>query len=1084
MAHYFITRPVAAIVIAILMVIAGVLALTTLPIAQYPDVVPPQVVITAIYPGQNAEKVAVEVAQPIEEQVNGVEGMLYMESQCTNDGSMRLTVTFKVGTNPDMAQVLVQNRVAIAQAKLPDVVKNIGVVTKKQSTGILLVVSMVSEDDPATGKPRIDQLTLSNYARINVKDDLARIPGVGDVFIFGEREYSIRVWLDPAKMQDYSLGVGEVVQAIREQNLSVASGQIGGPPAPSGQNFQFTVTADGRLPDTKAFETIVVKRRGEQIVTLRDVVRDDKGIDLGARSYDTSAFLDGRPSIGLPIFQLPGANALETAQFVQAKMKELATRFPQGLKYEIVFNPTTFIEDSVHEVVKTLFEAVVLVSIVVLVFLQNWRAALIPMLAVPVALIGTLAAMYALGYSINNLTLFGLVLAIGIVVDDAIVVVEAVEVHIAAGLSPKEATEKAMHEVSGAIVGVSAVLASVFLPAAVIPGITGLFFKQFAVTIAVSTILSAINSLTLSPALTPLLLKDHHAKKDFLQRGLDLILGWFFRIFNLGFVRGSDAYGWTIGKLLRVSVIVLIVYAALLTLTGVGFTKIPGGFIPQQDQGYLVINAELPEGASLERTQRVVDTINDLILGPAGADGRRDRSRGVSGVEHLTSITGYSIFASANISNAAGIYVTLAPFEQRKGRKADAILMDLNRKFAGIQEANVTAFGAPPILGLGNAGGFKLQVRDNPNYGFNVLEGMAWNVAFAAMKEPGIPVAFSTFRSAAPQYRVKIDKDRCFKMGVSDKAVKDALQVYLGSLYVNDVTLENRNWQVNVMADAKFRSRKEDIGALKVPTASGGMAALASVIEVEETNGPIKVNRFNGVTAADVNGFNNPMIISSGDALRKVAAIADRELPEGMTHQWTDMAYQQDIAANTVVKLPGIGEFRGDTTLLIFGLSTLLAFLVLSFLYESFVLPLAVVLIVPMCLLAALAGLMIARLDLNVFTQIGLVVLVGLACKNAILIVEFAKQRRAEGMHYRDASVAAAKQRLRPILMTSFAFILGVTPLVIAEGAGAEMRRALGTAVFSGMIGVTIFGLFFTPIFYSVLERFRRSPSDVTHTVS
>ncbi len=1083
MSHYFISRPVGAVVLALLIVIAGLLALTALPIAQYPDVVPPQVVITAVYPGQNAETVAAEVAQPIEEQINGVENMLYMESQCTNDGAMRLTVTFKVGTDPDMAQVLVQNRVAIATPRLPDVVKQIGVVTKKQSSAILLVVALVSEPDPATGRPKKDQLALSNYGRINVKDDLARVPGVGDVLVLGEREYSIRVWLDPAKMNDFNLGVDDVTQAVQQQNLSVASGQIGAPPAPRGQNFQFTVTAEGRLPDAEAFGAIVVKRAGELIVRLRDVVRDTRvtsgtlepGIELGARNYDTFAMSQGSPGIAFAVFQLPGANALDTARGVQKKLQELNPELGrQGIRYEVTFDPTLFIQDSVAAVVQTLFEAIVLVAVVVLVFLQTWRAALVPMLAVPVSLVGTLAAVYALGYSINNLTLFGLVLAIGIVVDDAIVVVEAVEAHIAAGLSPRAATDKAMREVSGAIIGVSLVLASVFLPAAVIPGITGLFFKQFAVTIAVSTLLSALNSLTLSPALCPILLKPHGAKPDPVQRLLDLSLGWFFRRFNRGFDWASRAFGASVARLIRVSAVVLLLYAALLGLTGFGFSRVPGGFIPQQDQGYIVINIELPEGASLERTQRVVDRVHDILLGPAGPDGVRDPDQGQPGLYRSLVITGYSILANANLSNTAGVYVSLRPHADRPGLTADQIVAGLNGKFAAIQEANVTAFGAPPVLGLGNAGGFKLQVRDNANYGLGPLEGAAQNLAEAATKEPGIPVAFSTFRSAAPRYRVVIDRERCFKMGVSDKAVKDALQVYLGSLYVNDVTLENRNWQVNVMADAGARSRKEDIGALKVRTADGGMATLSSVVSVQEVSGPTKVTRYNMVTAADVNGFTVPSVISTGQATRKVAAIATRDLPDGMSFAWTDLAYQQQLADNTVVKVPGVVEFVGDTTLLVFALSTLLAYLVLAFLYESFVLPLAVVLIVPMCLLCAAAGLLVAKLDLNVFTQIGLVVLVGLACKNAILIVEFAKQKRAEGLERSDAAVAAARQRLRPILMTSLAFIFGVLPLVVAEGAGAEMRRALGTAVFSGMIGVTIFGIFFTPVFYAVLERFRK----------
>jgi multidrug efflux pump len=1083
-AQYFIKRPVAAIVIALGMILMGLLALTALPLSQYPDVVPPQVVITAFYPGQSAAKVSAEVAQPIEEQINGVENMLYMESQCTNDGAMRLVVTFEVGTDPDKAQVLVQNRVAVATPKLPDVTKTIGVVTKKQSSAILLVVSMYS-DAGKDGQPIHDQLTISNYARVRVKDELARINGVGDVFMFGEREYSIRIWLDPNKMADYKLKAEDVVAAIRSQNLTVAAGQIGAPPSPGNQNFQYVITMQGRLPDTTAFEQIVVKSSGnDQLVRLTEVVRDTridtttkaeiKGVELGARNYDTSAMLDGQPSIGMPIFQLPGGNAFNTAELVLAKVKELEKSFPAGMKATVVFNPTTFVQESVNEVVKTLFEAVVLVALVVLLFLQNWRAAIIPMLAVPVALIGTLAVMYLLGYSINNLTLFGMVLAIGIVVDDAIVVVEAVEVQIAKGLNPREATEVAMKEVSGAIIGVSVVLVSVFGPAALIPGITGLFFKQFAVTIAVSTIFSLINSLTLSPALCPILLQGHGAKKDILQKLAGWLIGSWF---NWLFTKASNMYGWAVGKMLRVSLVLLLIYGGLLAFTAFTFSKIPAGFIPQQDQGYAVVNVNLPDGASLVRTEKVMQRITDICLGPKGPDGQRDKEKGVRGIDHVTAISGYSIFAQANISSSGGIYLSFAPFEKRHGLKAEAILKELNGKLAAIEEADAQAFGAPPILGLGNAGGFKLQLKDQGNYGPAVLEGMTWNligqIGADAKKNPGIVGTFSTYRSGAPQLRLDIDTERCFRMGIPDSDVKNALQIYLGSLYVNDVTLDNRNWQVNVQADASNRTRKEDILALKVRAPGGEMVPLAGLIRITEVDGPTKFNRYNLFPSADVNGFTIPALVSSGQAMDRVKALAERELPPDVTIEWTDMAYQQQKANNTVVQIPGVYKFQGDTTLLVFALSTLLAYLVLAFLYESFLLPLAVVLIVPMCLFAAAIGLSIVQLDLNVFTQIGLVVLVGLASKNAILIVEFAKQRREEGETRWDAAVDAAKSRLRPILMTSLAFILGVLPLVIAEGAGAEMRRALGTAVFSGMIGVTIFGIIFTPIFYTVLQRFR-----------
>ncbi len=1083
-ALFFVQRPIAAIVIAIATLLAGVLALIALPLSQYPDVVPPQVVVMAYYPGQNASKVAAEVAQPIEEQINGVEKMLYMESQCTNDGVMRLVITFEVGTDPNQAQVFVQNRVSIAVPRLPEVTRNIGVTTKKQSSAILMVVSMFSESDQA-GKPIHDQLTVSNFARTRVRDELARIDGVGDVFMQGEREYSIRVWLDPNKMADLSITATDVTNAIRSQNLTVAAGQIGGPPAATGQSFQLVVRTQGRLPDAKAFEEIVVKTLpGEKLVYLRELVRDDdvngnhRGIELGARNYDTASTLDGRPSIGMPIFQLPGGNAFDTAEAIKQKMESLEKQFPEGMKYAIVFNPTTFVEESVAEVVKTLFEAVVLVAIVVLLFLQNWRAAVIPMLAVPVALIGTLAVMLLLGYSINNLTLFGMVLAIGIVVDDAIVVVEAVEVNIAKGMNPREATESAMKEVSAAIIGVSLVLVAVFGPAALIPGITGLFFKQFAVTIAVATLLSLLNSLTLTPALCPLLLRGHHEKKDLLVWISQLLIGsWFNPLFDYL----ANIYGRWIGRLLRISAVMLVVYVALLGVTGYGLSLLPSGFIPLQDQGYLVVNVTLPDGASLERSEKVMKRITDIALGPVLPGGDRDKTQAISGIDHITAVAGYSVFAQANISNAGGIYVSLSPFDHRKGRHADQIMAELNQKLSEIQEAQAQAFGAPPILGLGNAGGFKMQIQDRNNYGESVLEGMTWNlieqVNVDAAKNPGIVGAFSTYRSGAPQLDLQIDSNRCFKMGIPDSDVKSALQVFLGSLYVNDVTLDNRNWQVNVQADASFRSSLEDIGALKVRSPDGAMVPLAGLVKVRPIDGPTKVNRYNLYPSADVNGFNIPFLISSGQAIQKMEAIAERELPPGMTFEWTDMAFQQKRASNTIVKIPGLFMFRGDTTFLVFGLSTVFAFLVLAFLYESAMLPLAVVLILPMCLFAATIGLLIAGLDLNVFTQIGLVVLVGLASKNAILIVEFAKEKREQGIDLQEAAIEASKQRLRPILMTSFAFILGVLPLVIAQGAGAEMRKALGTAVFSGMIGVTIFGVFFTPVFYAVIQRLRELPT-------
>ncbi|HUR55286.1 MAG TPA: multidrug efflux RND transporter permease subunit, partial [Gemmataceae bacterium] len=1062
--QFFITRPVFAAVLSILITLAGVLALTQLPIAQYPDVVPPQVVVTAVYPGADARTVSETVAAPLEQQVNGVEGMLYMESQATNDGAMRLIITFRHGTNPDTAQVLVQNRVNVALPQLPEEVRRLGVVTKKQSTAILLVVNMYASK-PAANDAEIfeQQLAVSRHANLAVKDELARLDGVGDVFMFGNRDYAMRVWLDPEKMTDVNLVPAEVVDAIRKQNVQVTAGQIGQPPVPRGQARQLVVNTLGRLKTEAQFKDIVVKtgEKGEALVRLGEVAR----VELGAKSYDSSSALDNRPSVGLPVFQLPDGNAFNTARDIKEKMKQLraSADWPEGIEYDIVYDPTDFVRESVQEVVKTLAEAIVLVFIVVLVFLQNWRSALIPMIAVPVSLIGTLAVMFALGYSINNLTLFGMVLAIGIVVDDAIVVVEAVEVHIARGLSPLEATRKAMSEVGMAIIGVSLVLCAVFVPAAVIPGLTGQFFKQFAVTIAVSTVISAFNSLTLSAALCPILLRDHHAGKDKLDKLIHYLFGWWlFRGFNWTFDRGTKLYGKTVGWLIRLSVVVLVVYVGLLVLTGFGFRMVPGGFIPQQDQGYLVVNLELPPGGSVERTDAVMKEVADACLA-------------TDGVAHTVQISGYSIFSSANIPNNGGMYVPLKPFEQRKGRRADDIMRDLNAKFANIRRGTATAFGAPPILGLGNAGGFKLQIQDKGNLGPETLEGMTWALAAEASKNPaeGIPAAFSSFRSNNPQLFLTVDRDRVQQMGVSVQAVNDALQSYMGQVYVNDITLDNRNWQVTVQADGPFRRTADDLSKIKVRGPKGEMIPIAGLIKTEPYQGPGKVNRYQMYPSADLNGFTIPFIISSGQAIARMEALARRDLPVGLSFEWTDMAFQQNQAANTRVEVPGVFEFRGDTTLLVFGLSVLVAFLVLAALYESWLLPLAIVLIVPMCLLCAVAGLLITRLDLNVFSQIGLLVLVGLATKNAILMVEFAKQKREAGKPRVEAAVEAATQRLRPILMTSFAFILGVVPLLIGLGAGAEMRKALGTAVFSGMLGVTVFGIFFTPVFYAVLERFR-----------
>ncbi|MFO0796279.1 MAG: multidrug efflux RND transporter permease subunit [Gemmataceae bacterium] len=1061
--HFFIDRPVFGIVLSVLTTLVGVLALSALPVAQYPDVVPPQIVVTTQYPGASARTVAETVAAPIEQQINGVEGMLYLESQCTDDGSMRLTVTFRTGTNPDMAQVLVQNRVAIALATLPAEVKQIGVTTKKQSTSILMVVNVYSPKGK-DGKPAKDDIEVSAFVNTQVLDDLARVEGVGDASVRGSRDYAMRVWLDPNKMADLELAAGDVINAIQAQNAQVAAGQLGRPPVPAGQATQLVISTQGRLKSEEEFRNIIVKAgkvtaggEPEGLVRLGEVAR----VELGAKAYDTSSFLNRDPAVAVVLYTLPGANALDTAERVKKKMAELRKeRFPEGIEYTIGFDTTGFVEESIEAVIHTLFEAFVLVFVVVIVFLQNWRAALIPMLAVPVALVGTLAVMLAVGFSINTLTLFGMVLAIGIVVDDAIVVVEAVEANLAKGMEPREATRAAMSEVGTAILGISMVLAAVFIPSAFIPGITGQFFQQFAITIAVSTLLSAFNSLTLTPALCPLLLKSHHAPKALPDRAIDLILGWFFRLFNKAFDATTGGYAWVVKRSLRLAAVVLLAYLGLLVATGAAFTAVPPGFIPDQDQGYLIVNIQLPDGASLERTEAVAARVTEMALG-------------TEGVARVVNLPGFSVLSSANISNNGAMFLPLKPFAERPGRRAPAIARELNQKFAAIGEAVVVTFGPPPIIGLGTGSGFKMQILDRGGLGYPALQGIAGNLAVAASKEPGIVGAQSTFRSSAPQLWVRVDRDRAARMGVPVSSVNQALQVYMGSLYVNDITLRDRNWQVQVQADGRFRVTEEDLRKIKVRGPSGEMIPLAGLIVIDNAAGPPKVARFQMAPAADLNGFTNPRLISSGRAMQTMEALAARELPPGMSYEWTEMSYQEKLAASTPVRIPGLFTYTGDTTLLVFGLSVLVAFLVMAALYESWLLPLAIVMVVPMCLLCAVTGLLVTGLDLNVFCQIGLVVLVGLATKNAILIVEFAKQKREAGAGRHEAAVEAARARLRPILMTSFAFILGVVPLLLRSGAGAEMQVALGTAVFSGMLGVTVFGVFLTPVFYSVIERLR-----------
>jgi multidrug efflux pump len=1047
LSRFFINRPIFASVLSIIITLAGSLAVFFLPIAQYPDITPPTVQVTASYPGANAQLVLDTVAAPIEQQVNGVENMIYMSSQCTNDGAYTLTITFELGADLNVAQVLVQNRVQLAMPVIPDIVQQQGVAVKKKSPSIMMIVNLVSEKD-AQGRYLFNDLYLSNYATIQIKDELLRLPGVGDVTFLGERDYSMRAWLDPEKLATRDMSADDVVNALNEQNIQVAAGQVGQPPVPPGQNFQLTMSTLGRLVDAEQFGDIILKTgkvggksQDSAVVRLRDVAR----LERGAQQYDQSCTLDTEPSVALSIYQLPGSNAIKTAKAVYAKMQELSRRFPEGIRYKIVYDTTPFISESIVEVLKTLRDAIILVALVVLVFLQNWRATVIPLVAVPVAIVGTFAVMAGMGFSLNNLSLFGLVLAIGIVVDDAIVVVENVERWLAAGLAPKEAAIKAMEEVTGPVIAVGLVLCAVFVPCAFISGITGQFFRQFALTIAVSTVISAFNSLTLSPALAALLLKPHGAKRDPLSVILDGLLGWFFKLFNWGFAQSTNYYSRIVGILLRTSLITLVVYCGLLYLTYRGFTLVPTGFIPDQDKGYLLVNVQLPDGAAVERTQEVMKRIERM-------------ARKTPGVAHTVAISGQSLLLGANAPNFGSMYVMLDEFHNRRGAAltGNAIAAVLRKRCENeVQDAVVSVFGAPPVDGLGNAGGFKLVVEDRGNLGFGELQSVADRIVAKGNDTSGLVGVFTSLRADTPWIFLDIDRLKAKSMGVSLNEVFGALQVYMGSLYVNNFNEFGRSWQVNVQADAGFRRTIQDVQQLKVRGDSGKMVPLSTLAGVRDISGPVMVLRYDMYPAATINGNVAPGT-SSGQAIGLMEQVAKQELPRAMTAEWTELTLMQNLA--------------GNTAMYVFALAVVLVFLVLAAQYESWSLPLAVILVVPMCLLCSIAGVALARMDINIFTQIGFVVLVGLASKNAILIVEFAKQQRESGKGRREATMEACRLRLRPIMMTSFAFILGVVPLVIAEGAGAEMRRTLGTAVFSGMLGVTLFGIFLTPVFFYVID--------------
>lgn len=1036
LSKFFIDRPIFAGVLSLLMFIAGLIALRSLPIAEYPDVVPPTVVVRANYPGANPKVIAETVATPLEESINGVDGMLYMSSQATTDGLMTLNVTFKLGTDPDKAQQLVQNRVSQAEPRLPEEVRRLGITTIKSSPDLTMVVHLLSPND------RYDMTYLRNYAVLNVKDRLARINGVGQVQLFGSGDYSMRVWLDPQKVAERGLSAGDVVRAIREQNIQAAAGVVGASPGLPGVDMQLSINAQGRLQSEEEFGDIIVKTdKGGAVTRLRDISR----LELGASDYALRSLLDNKQAVAVPVFAAPGSNAIQISDDVQAVMKDLKKSMPEGVDYEIVYDTTQFVRSSIEAVVHTLLEAVALVVLVVIIFLQTWRASIIPLLAVPISVIGTFAVMHLFGFSINALSLFGLVLAIGIVVDDAIVVVENVERNIEAGLSPRDATYRAMREVSGPIIAIALVLIAVFVPLAFITGLSGQFYKQFALTIAISTVISAVNSLTLSPALAALLLKSHDAPKDALTRGMDKVFGRFFAGFNRLFSRGSENYSRGVRGAISRKAIMLGVYLVLVLATAGLFKAVPSGFVPGQDKQYLIGFAQLPDGATLDRTEDVIRKISDIAMKQPG-------------VEHAIAFPGLSINGFTNSSNSGIVFLSLKPFDERRSAdlSAGAIAGQLNGKFGGIQEAFIAMFPPPPVQGLGTTGGFKLQLEDRGSLGYAALDAATKAFMAKAYQTPELAGMFSSFQVNVPQLYADIDRTKARQLGVPVTDVFDTMQIYLGSLYANDFNKFGRTYSVRVQADAPYRARAEDIGLLKVRSATGEMVPLSALMKVTPSFGPERAMRYNGFLSADINGGAAPGY-SSGQAQDAVARIAAETLPPGISYEWTDLTYQEIIA--------------GNSAMWVFPLALLLVFLVLAAQYESLTLPIAIVLIVPMGLLAAMLGVKLTGGDNNIFTQIGLIVLVGLSAKNAILIVEFARELEFAGRTPLQAAIEASRLRLRPILMTSLAFIMGVLPLVLSSGAGAEMRHAMGVAVFSGMIGVTAFGLFLTPVFYVTLRR-------------
>jgi multidrug efflux pump len=1043
--RFFVDRPIFAAVLSIIILAIGLISIPNLPISEYPDVVPPSVVVRTVYPGANPKEIAETVATPLEEAINGVEDMMYLKSVAGSDGVLQMTVTFRPGTDAEQAAVRVQNRVSQAEARLPEAVRRQGVTTQKQSPTFLMVVHLTSPSG------EYDTLYLRNYVRLNVRDRLARLEGIGDAQIFGGGDYAMRAWLDPDRIAARGLTASDVVGAMREQNVQVSAGQLGAEPIEE-SDFLTLINARGRLETVEEFGDIVLKR-GEsgEILRLSDVAR----LEMGAGDYTLRSQLDSKNAVGVGIFQAPGANALEIREQVIATMDELSAQFPEGVEYEAVYDTTIFVNDSIKSVIATLLEAVLLVVLVVTLFLQTWRASIIPLLAVPVSVIGTFGALYLLGYSINTLTLFGLVLAIGIVVDDAIVVVENVERNIEEGLKPQAAAHQAMREVSGPIIAVGLVLCAVFIPMAFLSGVTGQFYSQFAVTIAISTVISTINSLTLSPALAAMLLKPHNEPKDRLTRIIDKLFGWIFRPFNRFFNASSNKYQGGVARSLKHRGAVFVVYALLLLGTGVMFKAVPPGFIPVQDKLYLIAGVILPEGASLERTDQMLQDVVDIAME-------------TEGVEHAIAFPGLNALQFTNTSNTGVAFLTLSAFGERTLSAAE-INARINQGISGLKEGFAFSFMPPPILGLGNGSGFQLFIEDRGNLGYGALQEAVNQLQGAIAQTPGMGFPISSYQSNVPQLDAEVDRLRAKAQGVPLTELFDTLQTYLGSTYVNDFNRFGRTWQVIAQADAPYRTSVEDIARLRTRNDQGEMVPIGTMVDIRQTFGPDPVLRYNGYTAADLAGEFDPRVLSSAEAMDTINALAEEILPPGMALEWTDLSYQQST--------------QGNAALVVFPLSILLVFLVLAALYESWTLPLAVILIVPMSMLAALIGVWFGGGDNNIFVQVGLVVLIGLACKNAILIVEFARELELQGKGVVEAALEACRLRLRPIIMTSIAFTAAVLPSVVATGAGAEVRAALGTAVFAGMIGVTLFGLFLTPVFYVALRKLA-GPLTSHHTAS